>query len=126
MLPDLDRWMSTTKGVIVVGDAAHAMPPSSGQGAAQAIEDSYALGMLLSRIRWRDLDTSFALHLWESRRRQRIANIKEVARQNYIRRLPQHDRGKEADAKIGSLESMRWLQGHDVRIEFGDGEILGL
>lgn len=36
--------------VIVIGDAAHAMLPTQGQGASQAVEDAEALGALFSNI----------------------------------------------------------------------------
>jgi salicylate hydroxylase len=36
--------------VIIIGDAAHAMLPTQGQGASQAIEDSEALGAFFDEI----------------------------------------------------------------------------
>lgn len=36
--------------VILIGDAAHAMLPTQGQGASQAIEDSEALGSFLNDV----------------------------------------------------------------------------
>jgi len=45
-LPRLPQW---SRGrVVLLGDAAHAPLPHQGQGAGLAIEDAYALGMLLS------------------------------------------------------------------------------
>lgn len=44
-LRDLDPLETWTKGrVILIGDAAHAMLPTQGQGASQAVEDAEALG----------------------------------------------------------------------------------
>jgi len=44
-LRDLDPLETWTKGrAILIGDAAHAMLPTQGQGASQAIEDAEALG----------------------------------------------------------------------------------
>lgn len=44
-LRDLDPFTTWTKGrVILIGDAAHAMLPTQGQGASQAVEDAEALG----------------------------------------------------------------------------------
>ena len=45
--PNLPTWQSN--GVILVGDAAHALQTSSGQGVSQALEDAEMLGMLLAR-----------------------------------------------------------------------------
>lgn len=41
----LPTWYSD--GVVLVGDAAHALPPTSGQGASQALEDVEAFVLLL-------------------------------------------------------------------------------
>lgn len=43
--PDLPTW--ECNGVVLIGDAAHALPPSSGQGASQALEDAQMLALLL-------------------------------------------------------------------------------
>ncbi|KEF58982.1 uncharacterized protein A1O9_03825 [Exophiala aquamarina CBS 119918] len=44
--PELPRW--TVRGrAVLVGDAAHALQPSSGQGACQALEDAEALALFL-------------------------------------------------------------------------------
>lgn len=44
--PDLPTWY--TRGLVLVGDAAHAMQPSSGQGASQGLEDAQVLSMFLA------------------------------------------------------------------------------
>lgn len=50
-LRDIDPLPTWTKGrVILVGDAAHAMLPTQGQGASQAIEDAEALQAFLSGL----------------------------------------------------------------------------
>jgi salicylate hydroxylase len=46
-LPRLPRW--SLGRVVLIGDAAHAPLPHQGQGAGMAIEDAYALGVLLGR-----------------------------------------------------------------------------
>ncbi|KAJ5167894.1 uncharacterized protein N7482_003488 [Penicillium canariense] len=45
-VPPLPSW--ERDGVVLVGDAAHALPPSSGQGTSQALEDVEAFVLLLS------------------------------------------------------------------------------
>jgi salicylate hydroxylase len=47
-LDPLETWLSGR--VILIGDAAHAMLPTQGQGASQAIEDAEALGTLFGHI----------------------------------------------------------------------------
>lgn len=44
--PELPTWH--TRGLVLVGDAAHAMQPSSGQGTSQGLEDVQVLSMLLA------------------------------------------------------------------------------
>lgn len=44
--PELPHW-SVNGRAVLLGDAAHALQPSSGQGACQALEDSEALSLLL-------------------------------------------------------------------------------
>ena len=46
IMPDLPTWHA--RGVVLIGDAAHAMQPSSGQGASQGLEDAQILSMLLA------------------------------------------------------------------------------
>lgn len=43
--PELPSWQKHS--MVLVGDAAHALQPSSGQGASQALEDAEALALLL-------------------------------------------------------------------------------
>jgi 2-polyprenyl-6-methoxyphenol hydroxylase-like FAD-dependent oxidoreductase len=47
VVPDLPTWGE--KGIVLIGDAAHALSPTTGQGASQGLEDSQTLALLLSR-----------------------------------------------------------------------------
>jgi salicylate hydroxylase len=50
-LRDLDPLETWTRGrVVLIGDAAHAMLPTQGQGASQAIEDAEALGAFFGDV----------------------------------------------------------------------------
>ncbi|CAL6407366.1 unnamed protein product [Bathycoccus prasinos] len=44
----LDSWSSSNGKVVLVGDAAHALPPFLGQGANQAMQDAYVLAKCLA------------------------------------------------------------------------------
>jgi salicylate hydroxylase len=78
----LDRWH---KGrVILIGDAAHAMLPTQGQGASQAVEDAEALGAFFS-----DINCSPSLSEVEERlvgifnvRHERASTIQSYSRQS--------------------------------------------
>ena len=64
--------------MILIGDAAHAIPPSGGQGAASAFEDAETLAYVLGELNLpgctqRTLRQS--LQRWETHRMQRIRQI---------------------------------------------------
>ena len=72
-IPQLPRWHS--RRMIVVGDAAHAPSPTSGQGASLSIEDAVVLAKCL-----RDLpDSGQAFAAFESLRRSRVERIIKAA-----------------------------------------------
>jgi 2-polyprenyl-6-methoxyphenol hydroxylase-like FAD-dependent oxidoreductase len=71
-IPHLPVWH--TGRMIVIGDAAHAPTPSSGQGASLSIEDAVVLAKCL-----RDLPQSEAFATYERLRRARVERIAKVA-----------------------------------------------
>src|SRR5262249_44016426 len=79
-LPALPRWHDGN--VVLVGDAAHAMTPNLGQGAAQALEDVAALAAHL-----RSLPQPDALAAYVKQRKRRAQSI--VARSRAVGRLAQ-------------------------------------
>jgi hypothetical protein len=48
--PSLPKWTSDSGRILLAGDAAHCMPPDSGQGVSCAVEDAMTLGLLLEAI----------------------------------------------------------------------------
>lgn len=74
-LPDLRRW--STSRMLLIGDAAHAASPATGQGASMAIEDAVVLAKALRDSNQRDQ----AWRLYEQTRRPRVEqNIAVSAR----------------------------------------------
>jgi 2-polyprenyl-6-methoxyphenol hydroxylase-like FAD-dependent oxidoreductase len=65
--------------VVLAGDAAHAVAPSSGQGASMAIEDAVVLGRCLAD---RPGDLPGALAAYEQARRARVEKVVAVGRRN--------------------------------------------
>ena len=75
-LPRLPRW---SRGrVMLLGDAAHAPLPHQGQGAGLAIEDAYALGVLLGHGELEDYGSAF--RAFENLRRRRAFMVQAYSR----------------------------------------------
>jgi len=71
-LPSVDRWH--TRRTLLIGDAAHAASPATGQGASMALEDAVVLAKALR-------DTDFPFEAYERARRPRVEhNIANSAR----------------------------------------------
>jgi 2-polyprenyl-6-methoxyphenol hydroxylase-like FAD-dependent oxidoreductase len=73
-VPVLGSYLSRLGRVILIGDAAHAMPPTGGQGAAMAFEDAMTLAYILGRSSLVEFPKSLLLK-WEAHRMERIAKI---------------------------------------------------
>lgn len=74
-LPDVKSWMNGQRNAVLFGDAAHAMSPFLGQGAAMALEDAAVLGVLFSHLGARE-DIPAALEGFEALRRPRISKVR--------------------------------------------------
>ena len=89
LLPELEQWTSPHRRVVIIGDAAHALPPTTGQGVSQAFEDVYTLGVLIARlcdeprIKWED-----TLVFWQQMRQARINDLLVLTKQLNNKRLP--------------------------------------
>ena len=103
-------------GLVLVGDAAHALTPYAAQGAAMAIEDAVVLAALAAR----ESDTEAMLRAFEHIRKPRVAR---VAGRGDFNRLVWHAAGPLAFARnlvlrLKSGESLAsdldWLYGYDA------------
>ena len=81
-MPRMPRW---SRGrVMLLGDAAHAPLPHQGQGAGLAIEDGYALGVLLAQGGLEDYGSAFqAFEHLRKRRAWRVQAYSRVAGRAY-------------------------------------------
>ncbi|KAI1130053.1 FAD dependent oxidoreductase [Nemania abortiva] len=89
-IPRLPNWTSSKhQRVVILGDAAHAIPPTTGQGASQAFEDVMSLALLLSalkeneRLKWEEV-----LQFWQKIRQDRIDDLLLLTKQLNNKRLP--------------------------------------
>lgn len=121
MIPKLKTWASEQKRVIVVGDAAHAIPPTAGQGVNQAFEDVNMLALLLSKLSPKTPLTD-SLTFWQEYRQARIDKILELTNQMNAKRLPPAEQAKLPPGAIWEDESatrgeggqLRWLYEPDL------------
>lgn len=117
-IPRLSRWASSSGRVVLLGDAAHAIPPTTGQGASQAFEDAASLAKLLGGLRegqTTTATTATALEFWQGLRQDRIDALLVLTRQLNNKRLPleqQKALPKEetwVDESAENPEQMAWL-----------------
>jgi 2-polyprenyl-6-methoxyphenol hydroxylase-like FAD-dependent oxidoreductase len=80
-VPNLKNYTSPARRVILIGDAAHAIPPTGGQGAAMAFEDAQTLAFVLARFarptppnRSAQSHTEI-LEKWQAHRQARVAEV---------------------------------------------------
>ncbi|CAI7657435.1 unnamed protein product [Penicillium glandicola] len=69
--------------VALIGDACHPMLPYVAQGAAQAVEDAAALGVVLSAISSRE-EIPHALSIYEKSRKKRAETVQQSGSENRI------------------------------------------
>jgi FAD-dependent urate hydroxylase len=85
---------------VLIGDAAHAMPPTLAQGASQTLDDAWALVDALDR----SADLASALRRYQRRRRTRAAIVTRAASSRLALRGP-----SPPLARLGRLVSTRRL-----------------
>ncbi|ATY12082.1 monooxygenase [Amycolatopsis sp. AA4] len=105
----LNRWHRG--GVVLLGDAAHAMLPHHGQGANQTIEDAVTLAECLARD-----SREAALARYEKLRRPRTRAVQRsswVA--NALLHLPDGPAADARDLALGRIgETLEWIHAHDA------------
>lgn len=81
-VPRVLRWRAGA--TVLIGDAAHAPAPSSGQGASMALEDAVVLGRELEGAR----DVPGALGRFEAARRRRVERIVAAGARSSSSKIP--------------------------------------
>lgn len=122
-VPKLPSWTSSShhNRVLILGDAAHAIPPTAGQGASQAFEDAFSLALLLSQLSSSQPETpdlAVALRFWQTYRQERIERVVKLTLKLNNTRLPKAEREMLGKGMIWSSESdmgeLEWLYNHNI------------
>jgi len=106
IVPKIERWTSDERRVVILGDSAHAIPPSAGQGINQAFEDIYIFALLLGQVD--KVDTQGALKFWQEYREQRIAKVMDLNNQIELRRMTEEEQEKMPAGSMHEIE-LSWL-----------------
>lgn len=141
-VPDLPSWTSLPhRRTVLIGDAAHSMPPTAGQGACQAIEDAYTLALVIataSRFALSPDSYSTSIATWEAARRERVKRARTFTKRLDNNKLPEDERLKLPEGtywRNGDIgkEDLTWLYGSGlanvrarmapsrIAVELGDG-----
>ena len=117
-VPRLERWASDSGKVIILGDAAHAVPPTTGQGVNQAFEDVWMLALLLKNL-GEGVDLETALGFWQRWRQERVDRILDLTTAMNNKRLPLAEqqrlpKGAVWSGGVEDTEQMGWLYEPDL------------
>ena len=113
-VPRLETWASEQRRVIILGDAAHGIPPSAGQGINQAFEDVYIFAQLLSQAD--KVDMQEALSFWQDYRQQRIEKVISLNNQIQLRRMSKEEQDGMPARSMEEIE-LSWLYKPNLKDE---------
>ncbi|KAI9162705.1 putative Kinesin light chain [Paramyrothecium foliicola] len=138
MAPSCDRWrlaelpplpshISEGGRLVLVGDSAHAMHPSVGQGFSQIVEDIAVLDELISRSPKPDAEVPQITQHWQAIRKPRVERIQEYSQWNTknVSKGPRVPSGQQPAAKsfqdvvpdmhadFSTQEFMKWTLDYD-------------
>ncbi|KAM0713377.1 hypothetical protein Q7P37_010339 [Cladosporium fusiforme] len=118
VIPSLPSWISNNgEGrIVLVGDAAHAIPRSAGQGVNQAFEDVYTLALTMKDLTSEVAESAaLALRLrkWQQWRFARVGGILELNGLIEARRTPREERTERQRVLADTRMDLGWLFGVD-------------
>lgn len=122
IVPSLEKWVSSSGRIVLIGDAAHAITPQGGQGAAMAFEDAETLAYTMVRVDFME-QRSKLLKIWENHRRDRLVRVKEFTGRNnslrdpgrsYLRQIVKEYAVWGAFKYLGPSAGVEWLYGYDA------------
>ncbi|KAL3454133.1 hypothetical protein BJX65DRAFT_262855 [Aspergillus insuetus] len=116
VVPKLETWASESARLVILGDAAHAIPPSAGQGINQGFEDVFTFAAVLKRCQADGQDgeegqqgtLKKALRVWQSGRQGRIDRVLELNAAIDRRRGPKIP-GQEEKHEESKAFELGWL-----------------
>lgn len=116
VIPNLPSWISAngTGRIILVGDAAHAIPPSAGQGLNQCFEDVYTLSLALKTLREDAIGAealSRRLQNWQQWRLERVKAVFDLNGMIEARRTPPDERTPAQHVLAEKKMDLSWLFG---------------
>lgn len=116
VVPKLDKWTSEKRRVVILGDAAHAIPPSAGQGINQAFEDVFIFALLMGKKE--NVNVKEKLAFWQSYRQERIERVLDLNRQIDLRRVPRPgEEGMVVPIELGWLYEPDFARDVDEWVE---------
>ncbi|PSN71900.1 FAD/NAD(P)-binding domain-containing protein [Corynespora cassiicola Philippines] len=96
-LEELERWHNDDATIVFLGDACHPMLPYLAQGAGSSLEDGATLGILLSKVDFRE-DLPNVLRLYEELRKPRSTALQKGSmKQRQVNHLPNGNEQEERD-----------------------------
>ena len=101
VVPKLDKWASPGNRVIILGDAAHAIPPTAGQGVNQAFEDIYSFALLLANLS-ESMKLEDALVFWQRYRQERVDKVLHLTMLMNSKRMSAQEQAKLKSDQIWS------------------------
>jgi 2-polyprenyl-6-methoxyphenol hydroxylase-like FAD-dependent oxidoreductase len=108
VVPKLETWASSSARVVILGDAAHAIPPSAGQGINQGFEDVFTFAAVLKRCEGGEGTLKKALTVWQAGRQERIDRVLELNAEIDRRRGPRAPGLEELEETSRAFE-LGWL-----------------